>query len=74
MLEVLTNKEVLVDRIVETCREVPMIIEKIVPSYEKEEVVREIEVDKIIRDIETREVEKIVEVVVEKLVEVEKEV
>ena len=40
MLEVPTVREVLADRIVETCREVPMIIEKVVPSYEREEVVR----------------------------------
>ena len=41
----------IVDRIVETCKEVPVEIERIVPAYQKEEVIREIEVDKVVKDI-----------------------
>ena len=40
---------------VEQIKEVPTILEKVVPAYEREEVVKEIEVDKVIKDIEIRE-------------------
>lgn len=44
----------IVDRIVETCIEVPVIREKAVPMYDREEIIKEVPIEKIVPSIEFR--------------------